>query len=96
LKAISSDTLELAVQRPPKTFDEALVLASEQCDFASDIADQGEHRTIGELAAALVGQSALALLVGRDVAVLRSFPLTQSPRERALRAHPPRSGRIRL
>jgi hypothetical protein len=54
VKAISPDTLELAVERPPASFDDALVLAREQYAYAPDIVDQGEHPSIGALAAALV------------------------------------------
>lgn len=54
LKAMSNDSLELVVSRPPGTFEEALVLAREQYAYAPDIVDQGEHETIGTLAAALV------------------------------------------
>lgn len=54
VKAISPDTLELAVARPPTSFDDALVLAREQYAYAPDIVDQGEHSSVGALAAALV------------------------------------------
>ena len=54
VKAISPDTLELAVDRPPTNFDDALVLAREQYAYAPDIVDQGEHSSVGALAAALV------------------------------------------
>ncbi len=54
LKAISADTLELIVSRPPRTFEEALPLAREQYAYAPDIVDQGEHPTIGTLATAIV------------------------------------------
>ncbi len=55
LHAISTDTLELVVSDPPTTFANALVLAREQYAYASDIVDQGEHSSVGVLAAALVG-----------------------------------------
>ncbi len=55
LKAMSTDTLELYVVRPPTTFDDALLLAREQYAYASDIVDQGEHPSVGVLAAALAG-----------------------------------------
>jgi hypothetical protein len=55
LQAMSPDALELVVSDPPTTFDAAVVLAKEQFAYASDIVYQGEHPTIGALAAALVG-----------------------------------------
>ena len=57
VKSISTDTLELAVSDPPETFADALLLAREQYAYAPDIVDQGEHPTIGTLAAALVGSA---------------------------------------
>lgn len=55
LQAMSPDAIELIVSEPPVTFADALTLAREQYAYASDIVDQGDHPTIGSLAAALVG-----------------------------------------
>ena len=52
---MTHDTLELAVANPPATFAEAVPLAHEQYAYAADIVTQGEHDTVGTLAAALVG-----------------------------------------
>ncbi|MEA2973132.1 MAG: hypothetical protein QOG82_1590 [Actinomycetota bacterium] len=57
LKALSPDTMELVVANPPGTIADALTLAREHYAYAPDIVDQGEHSTIGALAAALVGTS---------------------------------------
>jgi hypothetical protein len=57
LRAISFDTLELVVARPPSDFVAALPLAREQFAYTEDIVYQGVHPSIGELAAALVGSA---------------------------------------
>lgn len=53
LIVVGPDTLELTVERPPTTREEALKLAEEQYYFCSDIVDQGVG-TIENLAAALL------------------------------------------
>jgi hypothetical protein len=55
LQAMSHDTLELAVERPPADRAAAIALAREQFGYAEDIVVQWNHPTIGELAAALIG-----------------------------------------
>jgi len=53
LVAMTSDTIELAVDRPPRSRDDALALAREHYVYCADIVDQGT-RTIEALAAALL------------------------------------------
>jgi hypothetical protein len=54
LQAMTNDILELVVASPPRTFEDALPLARQQYAYANDIVDQGEHPTVGALAAALI------------------------------------------
>jgi hypothetical protein len=51
---LTNDTLELAVDRPPKTREEALLLAKEQFYYCPDIITQGEG-SLDSLAARLLG-----------------------------------------
>lgn len=53
LIALTTDTLELAVSRPPTTRVDALALAREQYAYCTDIVDQGTQ-TVGRLAASVL------------------------------------------
>ena len=53
---VSFDTYEFEVERPPQSFDDALVLAREQFIYCGDIVHQGVE-TVGNLATSLVGSN---------------------------------------